>query len=60
MIVRTIDIRLKPLSEKTSGVISKLALLLRVFTVFSTDLRRLEIFRRKNVFIFKKTLYLEA
>ena len=48
MIVRTIDIRLEPLCERTSGVINKLELLLRVFTVFSTGLRRLEIFGRKK------------
>jgi len=43
MIVRTIDIRLEPLCERTCGVINKLELLLRVFTVFSTGIRRLEI-----------------
>ena len=49
MIARTIDIRLEPLCERTSGAINKLELLLRVFTVFSTGLRRLEIFRRKHL-----------
>ena len=44
--VRAIDIRLEPLCERTSEVINKLELLLRVFTVFSTDLRRLEISRQ--------------
>ena len=46
---RADDIRLEPLCERTSGVINKLVLLLRVFTVFLTRLRRLEIFRRKNL-----------
>jgi len=41
MIVRTIDIRLEPLCERTSGVINKL--------VLSTGLRRLEILSRKNL-----------
>ena len=49
MIVRTIDIRLEPRCERTSGVINKLVLLLRVFTVFSTGFRKLEILSRKNV-----------
>ena len=49
MIARTTDIRLEPLCERTSGVINKLVPLLRVFTVFSTGLRRLEILSRKNL-----------
>ena len=49
LIVRTIDNRLELLYEITSGVINKLVLLLRVFTVFSIGLRRLEILGRKNV-----------
>ena len=49
MIVRTIDIRLEPLCERTSRVINKLELIILVFTVFSTGLRRLEIFSRKNL-----------
>jgi len=35
MIVRTIDIRLESLCERTSGVINKLVLLLRVFLFIS-------------------------
>ena len=46
MIVRTIDIGLEPLCERTSGLINKLVPLLRLFTVFSTGLRRIEIFRK--------------
>ena len=47
MIVKTTEIRFETLCERTSEVINKLELILGVFTVFSTGLRRLEIFRWK-------------
>ena len=49
IIVKTTEIRFEPLCERTSGVINKFVQWLRVFTIFSTGLRRLEIFRRKNL-----------